>query len=147
MPLTATQIKSECQLDPAGIGLTPLYDNGQDQDVANALNLVRAGVAYSIYKKMVPIKELIASFDTTEFNGAGFTQLKVSKMALLFTGSAVLDATDQNTRDLVTGLLSGLPNTIANFAVVAKKQGSRAEVLGGDGTVVTASQVAQSRSA
>lgn len=140
---TLLALKQECTNDPAGIGLTAIYNALQDQTVADALNLVRAGAAYSIFRSAVPIRDLIKNIDATEYSA--LTQLLLAKLNLIFLGTAELDATDLNTRNIITDIFTGKPLTLANFAVVAKKQASRAEVLWGDGFMVTNVQVAQSR--
>lgn len=140
---TLQALKDEILNDPQALGLLALYNNGQDLDVALALNLVREGVAYSIFKKSVPIHDMIMNIEASEFGT--LTSIQIQRLQFLFNGTATIDATDANTRQIVTDIFVGKPNTLANFAIIGKKQASRAEVLWGDGFAVSHQQVAQTR--
>jgi hypothetical protein len=138
-------MRSEIVTDPAGVGYAAPYAAGNDDGVAALLNAVGAGAAYSVYKKSVPVRDLVASIDPTNF--AALTALQLAKLQLLFTGAATLDASDANTRTIVQGVFSGMAATLTNFAVLVKRQGSRAEVLWGDGARVSADDVSKARKA
>lgn len=140
MAMTFAALKTEIQTDPAGVGYASAVASGADGAVADLINTVRAGAAYSIFKSSVPIAALVANIDSTNF--AALTALQLAKLQLLFAGSASLDATDLNTRNIVTGVFTGMAATLANLTILVKRQGSRAEVLWGDGTRITADDVA-----
>lgn len=133
-------LRAEIQNDPAGLGYAAAVAAGADGAVADLLNAVGAGAAYSIYKSDVPVHDVIANIDSANF--ASLTTLQVAKLQLLFAGTGALDATDGNTRAIATGVFAGMTATLTNLATLVKRQGSRAEVLWGDGCVVTADDVA-----
>ncbi len=130
-------LRAEFLADPNGLGYAALVTAGDDTGLAALLNEVHpVGAAYSIYRKAVAVKDLLAGFVPSEF--ASLTTAQSGQLNLMFAGSGgTLDASDVNTRNIVTAVLAGKAGTIANFAVLVKKHGSRAEVLFGDGTVVT----------
>jgi hypothetical protein len=135
-------LKLELLNDPAGIGYSSAVDSGDDQALANALNLTRAGAAYSIYKNNIPVKDIIANIASADY--ASLTALQIAKLQLLFAGNnQFVDATDLNTRNIFVGIFSGMSTTVANLGNLAKRQGSRAEVLYGYNTSVTTLDVAR----
>lgn len=141
--ITLAALKSEIQSDPTGVGYAAPVAAGADGAVADLLNAAGAGVAYSIYRKSVGIHEIIAAIDATNFGS--LAALQVAKLQLLFAGTGNLDATDANTRAIATGIFTGMTATLTNLAALVKRQGSRAEVLWGDGARVTADLVSQAR--
>lgn len=139
MAMTTAALRSEIQTDPAGVGYAPAAASGADGAVADLLNAAGVGVGYSIFRKSVGVHEVIGAIDSANF--ASLTALQLAKLQLLFAGTADVDATDLNTRNIATGIFTGMAATLANLAVLVKRQGSRAEVLWGDGTRVSADDV------
>lgn len=147
MSLTTAQIatlKTEINSDPNGLGYAAPYSLGSDDGVAALINAVGAGAAYSIYKNNIPLHDMIANIASSEFTS--LTSLQVAQLQFLFQGSGgVVDATDTNTRNIITAIFAGKTSTLANFAALAKRQGSRAEVLFGVGVSVSGHDVGATR--
>lgn len=144
MAINYATLKTEIQNDPAGIGYAAFVTAENDAGLAGALNLVRAGASYSIFKSSIPIKDVIANIVAADF--ATLTTLQIEKLQLLFAGNTSgLDATDLNTRSIILGIFSGMTTTVSNLTTLAKRQGSRAEVLFGMGTVITDHDIGRAR--
>lgn len=134
-------LTTEINTDPASLNLATLVAAGNDSGVAAALNAAGAGAAFSIFRKAIAVRDVVANIASADF--ASLTALQLAKLQLLFAGSATLDATDTNTRTIIVGVFSGMATTVSNLTALAKRQGSRAEVLWGDGTTISANQVSQ----
>jgi len=146
MPLSTAQIaalKAELQADPAGLGYATPYGLGDDAGVARILNTVQPGVAYSIFKNAIPLRDMVANVASAEFTTLTATQL--AQLQFLFLGASSVDASDLNTRNIITAIFAGKTATLTNFATLAKRQGSRAEVLFGIGVSVSDSDVSRTR--
>ena len=140
---TPQQLKTELTTDPAGLGYSSHLTVADDQGLADILNAVQAGVAYSIFRNSIPVRDLIAAITASEY--VTLTSLQIAQLNFLFSANSTLDATDLNTRNIVTTIFTGKASTLGNFAVVAKRQASRAEVAWGQGTFITAQQVGEAR--
>lgn len=138
VPLTA--LRNEIQNDPAGLGYAAMVAAGADGAIAEALNEVRAGAPYAIYRTDVPVQDVVAAIAPADFTA--LTAIQLSRLQLLFLGGLV-NAANTNTRQILQAIFSGASaGTVAAMAAVATRQGSRAEVLWGANAHVTADDVA-----
>lgn len=136
MSFTSTQLASEINSDPAAIGYASRVAEGDDAGVAALLN---AATATKIFRDDVAPGEIINAIVAADF--ASLTQLQLSKLSLFFAGNASLDATNANTRTIFTGIFSGMTSTIAALSALVQRPGTRAEVLWGINTTVSADDV------
>lgn len=145
MPLTAPQIltlKSECINDPKGLGLNAMYANGQDQDVADALNVIREGGDYQINSEPVSKEAVVKAITGADF--ATMTALDFTKLLVLFLMGEI-DLANNATQTLLASVFPAGGGTRTNLIVLSKRQGTRGEVLFGNGVRISASEVAETR--
>jgi 2-keto-3-deoxy-6-phosphogluconate aldolase len=136
-------LASEVQQDPAAIGYGSVVHADDCARVAAAINLTRAGGAFSVIAPSLAATAIQACLDPTEFATLSATQL--SQLTVLLSGG-VVNTSSPNVRAIALGIFSpsgSFPNTRAALTAVASRQGSRAEVLWGPGTVISAQQIAQ----
>jgi hypothetical protein len=131
-------LKTEIQTDPQALGFAAMLAAGSDQPIADALNLVRAGAAYQVNREAITSALFISQMDPTEF--AALTQAQLLRLEVILTGGTV-DINDTRTQSNLLGIFPNPGTTKTNVAALLKRQGSRAEVVLGRGTVVTASDV------
>ena len=150
-----TALASEVNSDPAALGLAALVAAGSDAGVAAALNEVRTGDAYLVNKGMMSRAQFVFDWSSIMIRIPGLASGKAPfwqfacQLILgadqIDVGSALLNGTLTN-GSLTGGLrqqavADGLC-TDAEWAGCAYRQGSRAEVLWGAGTTVSANDVA-----
>jgi hypothetical protein len=143
-PFTIALLKAEIANDPTGLGLHALSLAGQDQAVANLLNATTGAGTGSVWNNAVSGAALIACIAAADFTA--MTALTVAKIQLLFGVGGTFDATQANNQANLAGLFSGASApTIAAATALLQRTGSRAEVLWGTGTTVSALQCSQAR--
>lgn len=140
MGVNITTLRNELLTDPRDIGYAALISpNRQDADLADAVNLVRPGGNYQINREPVQPKDIIKAIDPLDFAAISPTQSQA--LSLLFS-TMVLDLSDSNTKTNLLANLPALGTTKSALTALAKRQGSRSEVLFGNGVSVTASDIA-----
>lgn len=142
MPIDYAALKTELQNDPAALGYAALITAGNDQGLADALNLVRNGVPYQINREPIATALFITKMDSAEF--AALTQPQLLRLNTMLIGGAV-DINDANTQTSLLGIFPANGASKAAVQALLKRQGSRAEVLFGRGVVVTATDVEYAR--
>ena len=145
MSLTTAQLialKSELINDPKGLGLNVLYANGQDQDAADALNLIRVGGDYQINAEPVHAKDVVKAISLADFNA--MTPTDFQKLTILFLMGDI-ELANPVTQTLLGSVFPAGGQTRTNLIALSKRQGCRAEVLFGNGVRVSASDVANTR--
>jgi len=136
MAFTTAQLASEINSDPAALGYAAHVASGDDAGVAALLN---AATTTKVFRNDLATHEVLNAIVAADF--AALTQLQVSKLALFFAGTTTVDATNANTRTIFLGVFTGMANTVTALTALAQRNGSRAEVLWGVGTVITAANV------
>ena len=140
MPFTQAQLATELTTDPSSLGYAALIAAGSDQALADALNLARAGAPFVVHRNDIQARELMAAVVLAEYTALSQAPRDLWQ-ALLTT--APLDAGDTNTRTNVGTVFGAGTATRTALTALADRQGSRAEVLWGVGTRVSALDVSR----
>lgn len=144
MSINYISLNTEVKNDPASLG----YAGKTDEQIAVILNTIGSGTAadgksYNIFRNDILPKEIVNCIEATDFSAA--TQLIISKLELLFV-AAPIDATLANVRANFQNIFSGASATTKSaLSAVAQRNGSRAEVLFGTGTVINATDIGIAR--
>lgn len=139
-PAQVAQLKSELATDPQALGYAAAFAAGDHGTPASLINLVRAGAAYQVDRELIPAHMLFASVDATEF--AALTTLQLTQLSAILA-SGQIDLSKANIRTMLSAIFpSGGPTRTALIAL-AKRQGSRAEVLFGPGTTLSNQHISQ----
>lgn len=146
MSLTSTQLnalKTELNTDPKTLGIAAKLSVGDDQGIADLLNAIHAsGGDFQVNREPVAPSVIVTKIAPEDFQA--MTTSQQGQLALLFVISA-LNLSDTNTFTNLTGCFPNDGDTIRNLTLLQKRQGSRAEVLFGNGVVVTSSDVAHAK--
>ena len=150
MSITNAALSSEITNNPnnltdvvSGKTLQELEALGADSVIASVLNLVRSGGTYSVFRNDVQPKEIIQAIAPADFTGAN--QLQISKLQLLLAFPPI-DMSLANVRGDLQALFSSASQPTKDALVaIASRQGSRGEILGGIGTIISEQNVGQAR--
>jgi hypothetical protein len=142
MSITPAALKTEITTDPMALGLTAAMTAGNFQQVANLLNAVGAGANYVINVTSLLPSKVFSAIVQTEL--AALAQLQLSQLQLVL-GLDIINPQDANTRTILGSIFPSGSATRTALLALATRQGSRAEVLGGAGTVVAATDVSNVR--
>jgi len=140
-PFSLAALKTEIQTDPASLGYGAVVHADDCARVATKINTIGAGGAFAVLLPSITALAFQTCLDATEFTS--LTALNLSQLGMLLSGGSGKLATGVVTirRGIFTA--GTFPNTRTNLGAIIQRQGSRAEVLWGTGTVVSATQVAQ----
>lgn len=140
MPLDdLTQLRDEIEADPEALGYKEASGAWKADDViAGLLNDPANGA--TIWRTGIPMSDVYGAVDWAEFVGLAATPREAFR---LITSTEVLDADSANIQNALGQIFTSTdaPNSRAALMSLAQKQGSRAEVLWGDGTTISASEV------
>src|ERR1043166_9635561 len=75
-PAQISQLATELNTDPAGLGYSPLVAAGRDAELVDALNQVRPGGAFQVDRERVPTWAIFGSIDAAEFLALTSIQLQ-----------------------------------------------------------------------
>lgn len=142
MSIDYTALKNELINDPKGLGYAPLYANGQDQDLADLMNVVRAGGDYQIDNEPVTKEDVVKAVTSQDF--AAMSALDFTKLLVLFLMGEI-DLANAATQTLLASVFPANGGTRTNLIALAKRQGTRGEKLFGGGVRLSASDIAQAR--
>lgn len=147
MAIDYVALKSELTNNPNSLTdgqntLTQLYTAGRDNEAAALLNA--AAAAQKFYRNNISPAELLACIDRTEF--ATIAAADVTLMGWWLTQAGTLDANNAVLRGFFSAAFSGKTTTLGRLtALIALRNGSRAEALFGIGTVITGDDIAKAR--
>jgi hypothetical protein len=145
---TSAELASEIITDPEALGYAAFVTTGNDSGLADALNLARVGAGYVVSKGVVKRDELLGAWADVIDGIPAITDatIKAKWTWRLQTMLVPKDTIDYSSAlftgfasDMIADELQTALGTITTEIVDArtKRQGSRAEVLWGTGTVIT----------
>lgn len=118
------------------------YNGMTDAQVADAMNNPAFSKAGAVDRAYIPMVDVLGAVDWTEFAGASLDATKRMTFQVL-TNAGSLKVTP--TTKAAFGAIFPAGATRTALQALAQKTGARAEVLFGDGFVVTPSHVADAR--
>lgn len=132
MPLTTAALTSELNTDPKGLGYKVAGVFRSDYELAGLLNTVGTD---TIFKAYTDVADVVAAIDQAEYTAlaAGpktFLNEVILKADRLKTGDATL-------RTTIGAIFAAGTATRTRLVATASRTATRAEVLWGEGTVVT----------
>ena len=133
---TLEALKDEIVNDSEGIG----YKNGTwkaHQVVADLINDPALGA--TITRKLIQSSELKASFDLDEF--VALSQGERDYLLCLISGEGPIDANEALILSALTSMFGAGSTTSTTLLTKIQRQGSRAEILWGENTIIDLGQV------
>ena len=124
-------LKAELVTDPSALGYGTSFTVGDHGTPAKLLCQIRAGAAFLVDRELVPTFLLFSAVDATEF--AALTALQLSQLSTILSAGQV-DLSKTNIRTMLGAIFPSAGPTRAAIVTLAKRQGSRAEVLFGTGS-------------
>lgn len=131
-------LHSELFTDPMQMGYDT--DSGDENALADALNVWREGGGYQVNRDPVTIPQIFSAITPDDFSGLTTTNL--ARLQTVFT-LPTIDLAVSNVLENLAGIFGTNSPTQQAFLVLQKRQCSRAEVLWGKGTLVTINQIDQ----
>ncbi len=148
-------LKTELTTDPAGLGYTAPIAAGSDAGVADLINSIGSGSAYLLQLPSIdkntfltlttPAAVRIGIGQTGADGSTPLSAAAIAKWTAVLAQGRAADPGSQINLALIATLGSPVADNVmtsAEFAALTTRQGSRAEVLFGAGTVVTSDDVA-----
>ena len=140
-----TALTAEIQSDPNAYGYAAFVAEGNDQGIADLLNLRRDGVsapgaAITVYRNDVRKAEIIGAFVVTDYDALTAARRDLVGAILQLD---VVDATDATLRSNLAAVFAAGTTTRANLVAMAQRAGSRAEALFGTGAFIAHQDVAR----
>lgn len=127
MPINLAELKTELTTDPEGLGLTTLYNNGEDAACAAVLNEVRAGVNYQANRGIIPSHEVVAAIIPADW--AALDADEKERISFIVSAGDV-DSSATNVVNAFVAAFTGT-DTMTNLVAMVTKQVSRAVKLFG----------------
>lgn len=137
MAITLAALAAELQNDPTTLGYAPSITAGNDQGLADMLNLVRGTI--TVFRNDVKADEVIGATVVSDFTALTAGQ---QNYYLALVSQPVIDVSNSNVRSNLASLFPAVSATRSNLATLAQRNGSRAEQLWGVGTIVGVLDVA-----
>lgn len=161
MPVNIVALKSECTNDPQDLGINEAYNLGQDQQVADILNWIRDGVnpcpvntilgtAITVRRIDITSQEILEALDTRDLPSvtasnqaslAWFESVTQQRIIRLLND----DGSSTRAKGNLDRLFANGQGSQTRLNNIASRFGSRTEQLFGTNTVVTASDIGESR--
>lgn len=147
MPINIQTLATELTTDPLALGYAALISPGdghgsRDQSIADVLNLPRAGAPYVQKRDSIPAREFFEAINATEFSA--LTTVQLMRLSLIMqTYQGTLNPSGSNLRGILADIFPPGGQTRAALVAMVDRQGSRAEVLFGPGTVIRHEDVAK----
>jgi hypothetical protein len=146
MPINYVQLKTELNTDPNAYGYAPLIAIGNDQGLADMLNLPRAAIVMPRpdvspleILEAIKVTDFIASTNQSILYGSWFESVTQ------YPSVRILKTDGSDTRlmtNMMTLLVNGSQSEV-RLRALASRPGSRAEQLFGVGTTVAHMDIAQ----
>ena len=138
VPFTIDELKKELQSDPNNLGFASAITAGDENAVADLLNAKRSGGGYQVDRDPVTPSEVFAAMDPGDF--ALLTTTDLARLQVILSVPRI-DLTVSSIQTMVTNVFTLGAVSRQSLVLLQKREGSRAEVLWGPGTVVTTNQV------
>ena len=139
VPFSISALHTELFTDPASLGYGPSIP-GDENTLADLLNVVRAGGAYQVDRDPVQVADVFAVVAPEDF--ARLTTTNLAQLQAIFTLPTIALALS-NVRENLAGIFGSNSPTQQALVVLQKRQGSRAEALWGKGMIISTNQVDQ----
>ena len=141
-------LATELATDPLKLSYAPYVAKANDWAVAKLLNATEGPGVGDVPAGLIDGSQLLRALDPDDF--VKLTADQCAQLSLLFaigkTGQSGIDLSNDETFAIFTKLLSqSMPTTAGNLSTLRTRKGSRAEVLFGAGTTITAEQVGGAR--
>lgn len=138
-------LHDEIEADPEGLG----YKDGAawkgDQEIADLLNALTGPGAATIMRKLIEPREIFDSIPYAEYEAYSAAKREyLDTMLELVGGTGLVDANDAVVYANLLAVFPAGSDARANIVAKIQRTGSRAEVLWGEGTTVSVSQVGHS---
>ena len=137
-PANVAALKAELTTDPSALGYTAAFVTGDHGTPQRLLCQVRAGAAFLVDRELVPTYLLFSAVDATDF--ATLTALQIAQLSAILSAGQV-DLTKANIRTMLGAIFPLGGATRTALTALAKRQGSRAEVLFGTGACPSTREV------
>lgn len=136
---TATQIRAEIDADPKSLGYAALkvLSNGP-QAVAARMNELNTVPADTLFRPYVSLEDMLAEIVFSEYSA--WTAAQKTNIEQLLRGARV--KTGSANMRMTLGAVIPVGSSRTAMVALASRQAARAEILWGDGIVVTDTQVA-----
>lgn len=140
MVINYAALKTELQVDPAGLGYAPHLAAGADQSLADLLNEARQSI--SIPRATIPAHEVWEAIVPAEWTALTANE-RQRVQTILSMGEVNVRGT--NTRSSLAAAFGAGTTSRSNLAALQTRRGSRAEELFGEGITVTSEDIAKAR--
>lgn len=137
-----SELNTELQTDPLTLGYAPLIAAGDHSGLAAILNDVAGAGAASIDREFVDAATFQSQVDPTEYLALTVAQQNLWNAILTASTSTQVPLKNSTLRSQVLAVWAA-GTTRTNLAALQTRTGSRAEVLWGDGAVVTHTMIAE----
>lgn len=140
MPIDYAALASEINVDPAALGYAAPKAAHDGVTIAAIMDAVGVGASFQVFRGVIPSYEIINSTVPAEW--AALSAAEKQRYQTI-TGAGQVDTTNQNIRDAFLAMFAAGTATRTALIAMAKRQGSRAEVLFGVGVSVSHIDVKQ----
>ena len=137
---SVSALQSELFLDPVRIGYAPWISAGDHNGVYDLVNRPTSGGAFQVNRDPVVPEIMFGEMDPADFEAMTTTQLARLQVLMVLPS---INLADTSTKAIVDGLFANGSVTRQQLSLLQKREGSRAEVLWGEGCIVTLNQIAQ----
>lgn len=137
-----SELATELNTDPLGLGYASLMSAGDHSGLADVLNDKTGLGAGTIDREVVDAATLQGQVVASEYTALSAVQQQLW-LALLVASQGSVKVNDSGITGQVLQVWGAGTTTRGNMAALQTRQGSRAEVLWGDGAVVTHTAVAE----
>lgn len=137
MAIDLVALRAELTNDPAGMGYAPFLAEGAFTPIVSLLNGAKSG---SLLRGLVAAWEIAGSIERTEW--AAITAADRAYIQMLLSAGSV-NVASQRVQDAFANAFGVGSATRAALVALLRQPGTRAEILFGLGTVVTADDVAR----
>lgn len=137
-----SELNTELSSDPLTLGYAALISSGNHAALADILNDKAGAGAASIDREFVDAATFQSQVDPTEYLALSVAQQNLWNAILTASSGGSIPIKNNTLRNQVLAVWAA-GTTRTNLAALQTRTGSRAEVLWGDGAVITHTMIAQ----